>query len=280
MTVERFKEVIRKCQGMPKLKVLYLHGNGEPLINPKIIDFVKISKKAELAEQIILVTNGVLLKKEMFRELSAAGVSCIRVSLDAYDAKKYYETKGADFGGKVIANIERCMDLIVAEKLTTKLVLLCAEPNDVELGDETRKIAAYFTKWIKKIPNIEIHCRRIFNWVESINRLNCFNNDTGHVYSRPLPCEQLFYLLMVHSDGDISACCGDVTKRMVVENIGRVKSMDAVVGSDILRKWRRGSLELNYNSMAACKRCETFSSVDSVLLERKAELLPFLGRTE
>jgi pyruvate-formate lyase-activating enzyme len=273
MDLDLFNETIRKCQDMEKLKVLYLHGRGEPLLNPNIVTMVDIAKNANIADQIILVTNGTLLEKKLFLELIEAGITSFRISLDIISPTKFREVKGADLGQKVLANIDACIDLIRTQHLTVSLIILCENPESQvkKLAKETKKILEYFAPKIKDLPNVVIQYRKLFNWVDSINRLT-----DGDEYQRKVPCEQPFYLLMICSDGDISMCCGDAMKKLVIGNICKVNSIKDLLTSDALTVVRKSLLEQNYEMIPACKCCEVYSDVDEILLERSEKLLKLL----
>ncbi len=273
MDLKMFNEIIKKCTGLKKLKVFYLHGDGEPLLNPNIIKMVEIAKKADVAEQIIIVTNGVLLNKKMFRNLIKAGVASIRVSLDIISPDKFREIKGANFGKIVLVNVDTCVDLIRTEHLPVKFIILCAGSDSEEksLSEETKKIVRHFEKRISHLTNVAIQYRKIFDWVGSIKRIA-----EGDEYSRPVPCEQPFFLLMIHSDGDISMCCGDSTKSAVVGNVSKVNSIKKILSSSMLKSKRIGLLEQNYKDIASCKCCGVYSAVDRRLLDKKSELLKLL----
>jgi len=271
MELNLFSEIIDKCRGMEKFKVLYLHGNGEPLLNPHIVKMVEMARNLDIAEQVILVTNGVLLDRAMFRELSAAGVTSVRVSLDVISPRKYREVKGADLVAKVLANIDSCIDLVKEGCASASLTILCVNPESKEYKEETVGILEYFEPKIRNLPNVHIQYRELFNWVSSINRISA-----GGGYRRAVPCEQPFYLLMVHSDGDISMCCADTTKELILGNIKNSMRLQDVVECGKLNVARRGLLKQDYEMIPACEYCEVYSAVDQVLLKKHTELLGLL----
>lgn len=266
-----FNETIRKCQAMEKLKLLYLHGNGEPLLNPNIVKMVDIAKKADIAESIILVTNGVLLGKTMFEELVEAGITGVRISFDIISPEKYRQVKGADLCRRVQANIDACIDLIRARRLPVTLAILCDEPESEEFSEETKHIVSYYGPKIKDLPGVVIQYRKLFNWVDSINSLT-----DGSEYRRRVPCEQPFYLLMVHSDGDISMCCSDANKELVLGDIRKASSLKDILTSEALRIGRKSLLRQNYEMIPACEHCDVYSIVDPILLENREDLLGLL----
>jgi len=272
--LELFRETIKKCRGMEKLKVLYLHGNGEPLLNPHIVEMVNIAKKANIAEKIVLVTNGLLLAPKKFRDLVAAGATSIRVSLDIISRDKFREVKGVDAAERVVRNVEGCINLLRDERLLVTFNIICSDPEstDLEYVKETRKILEHFGEKIADLPQVVIQYRKLFNWVDSINRIT-----EGGKYRRPVPCEQPFYLLMVHADGDVSMCCADVMKELLVGNIRKVDSLKEILVSEALRSRRKSLLDQNYKGIPACGYCEVYSAVDHMLMEKSGELSMFLS---
>ena len=59
MTEEEFEHVLEEVSKVTK--VIYLHVKGEPLLHPKIIDFLKLAEKYNL--KVNLTTNGTLFPK-------------------------------------------------------------------------------------------------------------------------------------------------------------------------------------------------------------------------
>ena len=268
--LDTFRDIIDKCKGMNKIKVLYLHGNGEPLLHPKIVEMVAIAKKAEIADEIKLVTNGVLLNTTLFCNLVEAGITSFRVSLDYISPQKYLKFKGVDLCAKVLANIDACIDYIMSQRLNVVFSILCigSDSDEADIENENKKILEYFKYKINEFENIKIECRKIFNWVDSVNRIS-----EGGRYRRQLPCEAPFYSLMIHSDGDISMCCADSTKQLVIDNIRDVGCFNDILTSKTLKLWRKSLLVQNFNPIPACECCEVYSSTDEILMESREELL-------
>lgn len=68
---------------LPSIYKIVLVGLGEPLIHPQIVDFVKYAKSQQ--KQVGLVTNGMLLKPQLSKELLQAGLDSIAFSIDGAD---------------------------------------------------------------------------------------------------------------------------------------------------------------------------------------------------
>jgi radical SAM protein with 4Fe4S-binding SPASM domain len=271
MTV--FNEIIEKTKVLDRLKVVYLVGYGEPLLNPNIVEMVKITKTANIADQILIATNGVFLTGDKFKQLAEAGLSRIKVSLDTFTPEKFRELKGADVGRTVVKNLETCIELVRTDDLGISLSIMCTPLDDSELGGETRKIINHFWPLIQDLPDVMLEYRDLISWNDPISRLSAKGDKE---YNRSVPCEYPFYYFLVHFDGDISMCCADVTKKLVVGNIRKIKDMNEVLTSEVLKNTRKNLLLLNFNALPACKHCAVPSIVNSTLLKRRDELLPLL----
>jgi MoaA/NifB/PqqE/SkfB family radical SAM enzyme len=80
-------------------------GNGEPLMNPALLDFLEVLKKYSV--WVGFNTNGTLLHERMGRELIRLGLDKLDVSIDSTDPKTFERIrKGASFD-RVIDNIMR-----------------------------------------------------------------------------------------------------------------------------------------------------------------------------
>jgi MoaA/NifB/PqqE/SkfB family radical SAM enzyme len=83
-----FAETVRAIDVLHGLFIRYLIvTGGEPLLHPRLDDIVAYAHRRGLT--VILVTNGSRLTEARCRELTAAGVSSVVISVDAADAKRH-----------------------------------------------------------------------------------------------------------------------------------------------------------------------------------------------
>lgn len=89
-------EIIRVCRVMAQLgiKKIKITG-GEPLVRPRIPEFIRQMKAIPGIEKVTLTTNGVLLAGQM-ADLAAAGLDGLNISLDTLDAGLYRELTRRD----------------------------------------------------------------------------------------------------------------------------------------------------------------------------------------
>ena len=86
LTYEEMLRVVRLCvrNGIRKVRLT----GGEPLVRKGIIPFIEKLCEIEHLKEIVLTTNGVLLK-EYARDLRKCGLRCINVSMDTLRPERY-----------------------------------------------------------------------------------------------------------------------------------------------------------------------------------------------
>lgn len=88
---------------LPKITSVDFTGGGEPLLQPRLTNWIEDAHKAGCETGIL--TNGLLLNKTKARELLDAGVDWICISMDGATAQIYEKVRqGADFN-KVCTNL-------------------------------------------------------------------------------------------------------------------------------------------------------------------------------
>ena len=107
MPFDKFKKVVDDIATFPdKVKVIYLYGFGEPLLNRDLIEMAKYLKKSDACNEIRLVTNGSRLSPEMNDKLVDSGIDLIRISIEALTAKEYKEMCKVDIDyDELVGNI-------------------------------------------------------------------------------------------------------------------------------------------------------------------------------
>lgn len=276
MSAEVFAGVLRLLKDQPPLKMMFFHGNGEPLLNPKLAEFAAQVKTAGVAKAMTVVTNGTLLNAQRFVALAEAGVDIFRVSLDFMTPEVYKAVKGVDRAARVVGNLEECIGAIRERGLAVTVSIECKEWQDDATDDEATLIVEHFGPLIADLPNVSIRKTREHNWIEQANK----EAADGAPYRRRLPCEQPFYMMMVHSDGDISMCCVDSKKELLIGNATTSESLKAIVNSPTLREWRKAHLRADFSHLSACSQCDLASSVDQPLHDHREYLIRLIDAAE
>ena len=95
MSMEVYRRLIEGLRGVPSLKKMSFWGFGEPLLHPHIVEMVAMAKRLEAETQVI--TNGLLLNRQMADALVWAGLDSIVISVDGATPEAYSRVRtGAD----------------------------------------------------------------------------------------------------------------------------------------------------------------------------------------
>ena len=107
---------------LPRIARVVLHGVGEPMMVktlPRMIRYLK-----ERGTYVLFNTNGTLLTERKGRELIAAGLDELRVSLDAAEPRSFLAVRGKDMFNKIVRNVRAFTALQRAEGIDRPLVSL------------------------------------------------------------------------------------------------------------------------------------------------------------
>jgi len=113
MSDTAFDRVIEGLSAFSPPPTVFFGGLGEPLYHPRIAEMVARSK--ELGARVEIITNGTLLTADLSRELLAAGIDMLWVSLDGATPESYADIRLGAALPQVIENIAHFRDAINAE---------------------------------------------------------------------------------------------------------------------------------------------------------------------
>ncbi len=100
--VDSWEKIVGKLKKETKFKTVALSG-GEPLLNSKVFDILKILKKYRINTN--LITNGSLMSKEFAIKFVKKNISIFEFSLVASNREDHKKIKGIDDFDKVIEGI-------------------------------------------------------------------------------------------------------------------------------------------------------------------------------
>src|SRR5712664_4540775 len=88
----------------PRIARVVLHGVGEPMMVKTLPRMVRYLK--ERGTYVLFNTNGTLLTERKGRELIAAGLDELRVSLDAAEPEAFLAVRGKDMFARIVRNVD------------------------------------------------------------------------------------------------------------------------------------------------------------------------------
>lgn len=111
------EEILRVAEIFARLGIRKIRlTGGEPLLRKNLPSLIRALKNLSGIELVTLTTNGVLLKSKV-RELIAAGLDGVNLSLDTFDEKIFTELTRRKFLAQVLDGLQT----LLAERLKVKL---------------------------------------------------------------------------------------------------------------------------------------------------------------
>lgn len=104
MSDETFERIFRAVQDISPLPTIFFGGYGEPLIHPKLIEWVKRFKA--LGARVELITNGLLLTEQRSLQFIRAALDILWVSLDGSSTESYADVRLGSSLPKVVENLK------------------------------------------------------------------------------------------------------------------------------------------------------------------------------
>ena len=131
---DTFELALKQLREFPrKIKQIALLGIGEPTLHNRLPDMIRAIRNADIAETVMVITNGSQLNPEYNQELVNAGLQVLRISLQGLSAEKYMEISHAKIDWDLFyANIVNFSEIKGTCKLKVKIADTALTPGDEE----------------------------------------------------------------------------------------------------------------------------------------------------
>jgi radical SAM protein with 4Fe4S-binding SPASM domain len=266
MSWDTFELLCDQIREFPdKLKQLNFAGWGEPLINPRLPRLIRHVKTMGIAENIAIVTNGLLLTPQLTISLITAGVDHIRISLQGMRATRYWEVSHKRM---IFSHLVDKIKFLYEHKGSCQVSVKLA---DAEL---TREDEDEFYQTFNYI------CDRMY--VEQIRPVFEKEDDQyiskfGKGHNPVNVCPHPFYMLAIAADGEVIPCCSFYNP----VQLGNIKEWDLLEmwNSLTLRHFRLTSLsrtprkqQTKYPVCASCNIPDVIITPEDELDNRMVEV--------
>jgi MoaA/NifB/PqqE/SkfB family radical SAM enzyme len=138
----------------PQIARVVLHGVGEPMMVKQLPRMVRYLK--DRGTYVLFNTNGTLLTERKGRDLVAAGLDELRVSLDAAEPEAFHAVRGKNMFGRIVRNVRAFTALQRAEGIELPLVSLWLTGLKETIGQLPE-----FVRLAHDIGVSEIHLQRL-----------------------------------------------------------------------------------------------------------------------
>ncbi len=203
-----FEKIVGDCTEFP-LEAIEPFLNGEPFVDPKIMDRLELIRSRLPRTKLRLYSNGYALSPKRVDELCGLGVDHLYISLNTLNAEKYKAIMGFKLE-RTLDNVMYMTDPVRRKKVARRITLRMTRMEDTTLAEQEQ-----FQKFCDD-RKVRCFIVGLFNYKGDVNS--------------PLPvpkyaCEHITRLDIL-SSGKVTLCCmdqegeyslGDVTQQSVLE---------------------------------------------------------------
>lgn len=210
LSLGQFQKIIQGQTSFPKIiKMLRFSGFGETLLNKKLSKMIEFTKEIDIAEQIMVISNGSLLTTELSDSLIDAGLDELLISVEGLSGKINRKLCSVDIDFEnFITNINYFYNNIKECKLYARILTDDRREADYKLFDETFGNIVDTIFIDKIIP--------LFAGVDYSTFAGDILKDIERNPKKSLDiCVQPFNSLFIHASGNVSACCTDYLERIL-----------------------------------------------------------------
>lgn len=270
MKREIFESIIDNLKEFPqKLKRLYLHQGGESLLHKEVIPFIRYAKQAQIAEQIVLFTNGTLLTDELGTELAYSGLDLIQISVEGVSAEQY-----AAIAGKRIDYDQFLAGIANLYRQKPSTCELHAKILDCGLSEEDK------TKFHQDFAGIsdQHYIEHLLDScpadiMDTTLGYGATTTQEGKALTAKLVCTQPFYVSVIYYDGTVGGCsCGDWRRAIHLGNITE-ESFYQIWNGEKHRSFCRMQLEGSRKKCLSCSDCKDIQNQLDDIDSYRTELL-------
>ena len=209
---------------------------------------VEYAHKSGCCDRVDTTTNASLLTPDLSDRIIKAGLNRINISIEGIDSRQY-----ADFSqykidyDKLVSNIKYFYD-------NRKQCEMIVKTNGDILTEEQRQ------KFLRDFGDITdgIFIESIMECWPTFKLDKVTVNDTRGIYGQEIKevtvCPYVFYSVAINSDGSISLCFLDWSRKLVIGD-ARTESLKDVWLGDKMKSWQKLFLQGERKNHPVCSNC-------------------------
>lgn len=240
MPMPLFRKIINETAPIQTIRDYVLHGLGEPLLDPHLIERVKHVRFVKPDATVEIYTNGVSLTPAKFDALRDAGLTSLVVSLNAVRPEQHDAIMGLK--GKfdqVCANLDYAIANAGGVSLQVHSVI-----NGDKFTMEDKD--TFHRRWGHRDEGGYGICVWEGNWTGDTRTVRGFKPNEC--------CDRAISQIYVMWDGRVSTCCFDATGKMIFGNL-KTESLRDIYRSEKYVKFREDHFNDQADKHEICRNC-------------------------
>lgn len=249
-----FTKVVQDCKSQKiENKQIFLHKEGEPLLDNEIFEKIEyLKKEIGVKNEIGLNTNAMLLTPEKSKQLIQSGLDTVYFSLDGVEKEAYENIrKNLDYD-VVVSNIKKFFELKKELKSPIRVIMQMLTQRD---DSEEEKL---FRKIWESYP-CEFYIKRMHSYLDGghsslLDKLENIQRKS---------CEDPFKIAVVYTNGEVGLCCWDYDNEYSIGNV-LDHNLFKIFNNEKSKRMREAHLTLNCKSITPCNRCGRVFGKDKI----------------
>lgn len=241
VTTEEFTAVVSKLKG--HVEYLYFHLMGEPLLHPRLADFLAIA--GDMGMRVILTTNGTLLQKQRDILLASPALHKVSVSLHSYEVN-HLKISLEDY---LDGCFDFCRDASANGVISVMRLWNSGGADSLNSTILARMHAAFPGDWRGIFSGYKIADRLFLEWGEKFD----WPDENAEYRGDTNACYGLRNQIGILSDGTVVPCCLDADGAIPLGNLYTEELADILATPRAVRLKR--SHENRKIDEPLCQRC-------------------------
>lgn len=247
MSMETFKTICSQMSDFDRpIKQLNLAGWGEPLVNPVAPAMIQYAKARKAAQNVAVITNGLLLTRDKIMDVVDSGVDHIRISLQGITKEQYKKVCGKKI------NFPTFIGNLNFLNRYKRSCIVSVKVADIALAAGEEEL---FYKMFDGLVDQM--------YVENIRPMFKENQQDGQMVSKygvdhppVIACPLPFFMMSVTATGEILPCCS-YYKPLNLGNVAKVTLRDAWDSARMkgLYKMLLSDTRLEQKGYPVCREC-------------------------
>jgi len=242
MSRELFTKILSDVrEGGDAVASLGLSGGGEAVTHPDVIDFVALATEVPNIRGVHIATNGLGLTPKISRDLLAAGLSSLKISLDTNDSLTFLKYNRVDGYDEATENIREFFRIRseTGSQCRAEIKVTLYKPDD-------EFVAAMREQWGGIADNVRF--TGLHNWLGLRGK--------NSPVRRKTPCVIPWEEIQILWDGQITLCCFDTMEGfMNLGNIADISLSDYWKRYSELAAVRQAHMVLDFENHLVCGHC-------------------------
>lgn len=232
---------------------VFLHKEGEPLCDANIVDRLSMARKLlPSAREVGISTNGMLLTKQISKDLVSSGMDVVFFSIDGTSSGSYEKVRRNCRYDVVERNVRFFLEKRneSGREIRVVMQMLLTDWNRNERSTFIEKWNSYGVEFFFK----DVHCyldgeMSSFECPDFTRQVCC--------------CQDPFRVLVYHVDGRVGLCCWDYDCEYAVGHATESDMMQLFNGARS-RFMREKQLALDCKDVVPCSRCGRIFGKDKI----------------